>query len=103
MSELNRINRGVCPTPGKKQYRSQAEANRWQRQKFAGYGKFIFYRLIKKSHGGVTVGLGNDDGTDLAYLNVGDGYRNDGDVFLTADELTALIDQLTIIRNAMKP
>ncbi|AIM40438.1 hypothetical protein PBI_ESTAVE1_48 [Mycobacterium phage Estave1] len=38
MSELNRINRGVCPTPGKKQYRSQAEANRWQRQKFAGYG-----------------------------------------------------------------
>ncbi|WDW20019.1 antirepressor protein [Mycobacterium phage LOCARD] len=25
MSELNRINRGVCPTPGKKQYRSQSE------------------------------------------------------------------------------
>ncbi|AKQ06947.1 hypothetical protein PBI_OVECHKIN_45 [Mycobacterium phage Ovechkin] len=95
MSELNRINRGVCPTPGKKQYRSQSEANR-----------FIFYsdpqRLIKKSHGGVTVGLGNDDGTDLAYLNVGDGYRNDGDVLLTADELTDLIDQLTIIRNAMR-
>ncbi|QIG61441.1 hypothetical protein I5H17_gp046 [Mycobacterium phage BodEinwohner17] len=38
MSELQRINRGVCPTPGKKQYRSQAEANRWQRQKYAGHG-----------------------------------------------------------------
>ncbi|APU93100.1 hypothetical protein SEA_BUBBLES123_46 [Mycobacterium phage Bubbles123] len=66
---------------------------------------FSFYskpqRLIKKSHGGVTIGLGNYDGTDLAYLNVGDGYRN-GDVLLDADELTDLIDQLTIIRNAMR-
>ncbi|ATN88652.1 hypothetical protein SEA_DEMSCULPINBOYZ_57 [Mycobacterium phage Demsculpinboyz] len=66
---------------------------------------FSFYskpqRLIKKSHGGVTIGLGNYDGTDLAYLNVA-GYRNDCDVLLTADELTDLIDQLTIIRNAMR-
>ncbi|QGH79624.1 hypothetical protein SEA_MINNIE_53 [Mycobacterium phage Minnie] len=67
---------------------------------------FIFYsdphRLIETSHGGVTVGLGSDDGTDLAYLNVGDGYRNDGEVLLTADELTDVIDQLIIIRNAMR-
>ncbi|AQT25860.1 hypothetical protein SimranZ1_48 [Mycobacterium phage SimranZ1] len=49
----------------------------------------------------MTVGLGENNGSELAYLYVGDGYRN-GDVLLDADELTDLIDQLTIIRNAMR-
>lgn len=69
--------------------------------------RFSFYsdprRLIKNPCGGVTVGLGEgDDGTELLYLNVGDGYRNDGDILLDADELTCLIDQLTILRNSMR-
>ncbi|AER14091.1 hypothetical protein DOROTHY_45 [Mycobacterium phage Dorothy] len=66
---------------------------------------FSFYaepsQILKRGHGGVTVGLGENNGSELAYLYVGDGYR-EGDVLLDADELTDLIDQLTIIRNAMR-
>lgn len=72
-------------------------------------GGFTFYKppqcLIRDSigHGGVKVGLGqDDDGNELVFLNVGDGYRNDGEILLAADELTVLIDQLTIFRNAMR-
>ncbi|ALA48692.1 hypothetical protein SEAGREEN_49 [Mycobacterium phage Seagreen] len=67
---------------------------------------FSFYaepiQILKRGHGGVTVGLGENNGSELAYLYVGDGYRHEGDVLLDADELTDLIDQLTIIRNAMR-
>ncbi|AVP41703.1 HTH binding domain protein [Mycobacterium phage Batiatus] len=67
---------------------------------------FYFYsdpiQVIKKGHGGVTVGRGENNGSELAYLNVGDGYRHEGDVLLDADELTDVIDQLIIIRNAMR-
>ncbi|AEJ93233.1 hypothetical protein SEA_NORMANBULBIEJR_49 [Mycobacterium phage NormanBulbieJr] len=70
-----------------------------------GEGRWSFYaepsQILKIGHGGVTVGLGENNGSELAYLHVGDGYRN-GDVLLDADELTDLIDQLTIIRNAMR-
>ena len=36
-----------------------------------------------------------------AYLNVGDGYRNDGDILLNRDELAHLIGHLTETLGAM--
>lgn len=40
------------------------------------------------------VGLGETDDGDRLFLAVGDGYRNFGDIELTADELRHLIDVL---------
>ena len=64
-------------------------------------GGFTFYAPPHCPVDGVMVGLGSAGGVEFTCLSVRDGDVT-AEILLTADELTDLIDQLTILRNAMR-
>lgn len=64
----------------------------------SAYG-FTFYAepnvVVENGVNQVVVGVGTVGGEERAYLNVGDGYRNDGSIDLTRVELARVVDALT--------
>ena len=56
----------------------------------------------RQSHNVIIGQARADDGTELCFINIGDGYRSDGDVLLSAAELERLILRLTAVHSTIK-